>query len=401
MLKKYSKDQILVLIGACLAQCALLGILVNCVSVLLAAIQGDLGMAMTRISAYHTLKSLASAASAAFLSALFFRMNKGAFMGLCIGGVVAGHLMLVLGADTWLWWGSAIVIGVAFSTCGICVPVILGQWFPKNAGFATGIALAFSGIGGVLFNPIASKLITAYGWQQAIIIMSVITAAIGIPGVALAFGKKPPVWEDDDTPAAGKPARAVKADTDPALAKKLFPLVQVALVCGTIVVMFNNYISSYATGLGYSLEVGATMASMVMAGNVLGKLIFGAACDKFGVWKSTQVNFIVLAVAMVCYLLLDSFLPALYLASLLFGSVYGINMIAISRGCAEAYGDEGAKKYIGTHTGINSGLGAACSFLVGPLYDATGSFSALLIINIAMLAISFCSVAVIRKMKKA
>ena len=121
MLKKYSKDQILVLIGSCLAQCALLGILVNCVSVLLAAVQNDLGMAMTQISAYHTLKSLACAASAAFLSALFFRMNKGAFMGLCIGGVVLGHLLLAINPTGILWWVSALVIGVSFSTCGICI----------------------------------------------------------------------------------------------------------------------------------------------------------------------------------------------------------------------------------------------------------------------------------------
>ena len=401
MLKKYSKDQILVLIGACLAQCALLGILVNCVSVLLAAVQNDLGMAMTQISAYHTLKSLACAASAAFLSALFFRMNKGAFMGLCIGGVVLGHLMLVINPTGLMWWASAVVIGVAYSTCGICVPVVLGQWFPKNAGFATGVALAFSGIGGVLFNPIASKLITAYGWRSAIVIMSIITAAIAIPGVVLAFGKKPPVYEEEAPAAAKKVQAQAETAADSSLAKKLFPLCQLALASGTVVVMFYNYISSYATGLGYSLEVGATMASMVMAGNVAGKLIFGAACDKFGVWKSMQVNFLVLVGSMLCFLLLDNFLPALYLASLLLGSVYGINMIAVSRGCVQAYGQEGSKKYIGTHTSLNSALSTGCSFLVGPLYDATGSFSALLIINIVMLAVSFVSVMAICKLKKA
>lgn len=401
MLKKFTKDQILVLIGACLSQCALLGILVNCVSVLLAAVQNDMGMAMTQISSYHTLKSLATAASAAFLSALFFRMNKGVFMGLCIGGVVLGHLLLVINPTGILWWVSALVIGVSFSTCGICVPVILGQWFPKNAGFATGIALAFSGIGGVLFNPIASKLITAYGWRSAIVIMSIVTAAIAIPGVVLAFGKKPPVTEEEAPAAAKQMQQSTRTGVDESLAKKLFPLCQLSLASGTIVVMFYNYISSYATGLGYSLEVGATMASMVMAGNVLGKLIFGAACDKFGVWKSMQVNFLVLVGSMLCFLLLDNMLPALYLASLLLGSVYGINMIAVSRGCVQAYGQEGSKKYIGTHTAINSGLGTACSFLVGPLYDATGSFTALLIINVVMLVLSFTSVTAIRKLTKA
>lgn len=395
MLKKYSRDQLLVLIGACLAQCALLGILVNCVSVLLGAVSADLAMDMTRVSAYHTLKSIASAVSAAFLTALFFRMNKAVYMGACIGGIVVGHLLLVVGAGSWIWWVSAVIIGLAYSTCGICVPYILGLWFPKNAGFATGIALAFSGIGGVLFNPIASRLITAYGWRSAILIMSVITAVIAVPGVLLAFGKKPPAPPHE----TNVQVKQVTLSTGrPDLAKNIFPLWQFALACGTIVVMFNNYISSYATDLGYALETGATLASLVMAGNVLGKLLFGAACDRFGVWKTTQVNFAILAVAMICYLFCSDFLPALYLASLLFGSVYGINMIAISRGCIAAYGHEGSKKYLGLHTGIGSGLGAICSFLVGPLYDATGSFNALLTINLVMLCLSLLAVFPIRKM---
>ncbi len=72
VVKGFSKQQIWVLLGAALFQCALIGVLVNSASVLLAQIQGELGLPMTQISAYHTIKSVVGAVGGAFFAAVFF-----------------------------------------------------------------------------------------------------------------------------------------------------------------------------------------------------------------------------------------------------------------------------------------------------------------------------------------
>ena len=66
----------LVLIGACLFQCAMIGVLINCTGVLFAQIRHEFGFTMSKVSVYNTLKSVTSALAAASVTAFFFKSNK-------------------------------------------------------------------------------------------------------------------------------------------------------------------------------------------------------------------------------------------------------------------------------------------------------------------------------------
>ena len=54
-MKKISVKQWRVLIGACLFQCAMVGVLINCSGVLFAQIRGEFGFTMSRVSLYNTI----------------------------------------------------------------------------------------------------------------------------------------------------------------------------------------------------------------------------------------------------------------------------------------------------------------------------------------------------------
>mgnify|MGYP004596828591 CR=1 FL=1 len=58
---RFSRRQIAVLLGVSLYQCALIGILINSASVLLAAIQQVRELPMSMISAFTTIRSVAGA----------------------------------------------------------------------------------------------------------------------------------------------------------------------------------------------------------------------------------------------------------------------------------------------------------------------------------------------------
>ena len=62
----------------------------------------------------------------------------------------------------------SIVLGIGSAgTHVIPVALLITNWFKEKRGVAIAIALAGSGIGGMLFNPVANYLITTYSWQSA------------------------------------------------------------------------------------------------------------------------------------------------------------------------------------------------------------------------------------------
>lgn len=79
-MKKISVKQWRVLIGACLFQCAMVGVLINCSGVLFAQIRGEFGFTMSRVSVYNTIKSVATALAAASMTAWYFRSRKALFL---------------------------------------------------------------------------------------------------------------------------------------------------------------------------------------------------------------------------------------------------------------------------------------------------------------------------------
>ena len=336
-MKNISAKQWRVLIGACLFQCAMMGVLINCSGVLFAQIRGEFGFTMSRISLYNTIKSVATAFAAASIPAWYFRSKKALFLLRDQLFTVGAVLLRVFGANTPLWYVSAAICGLTGSIMNVAIPMTLNQWFPGNAGTATGIAMAFSGIGGAVFNPLCAKLIGAIGWQGAIYVLGGIMIFLTIPGVLLMFHDEAPnpiVL----TPKKAKAQKGISKDK-----RGTMILVTVCLFGGSLGCTLAVNLSIFIQSLGYSLAVGATMTTMVMVGNVCTKFLYGALCDKLGVWRATQVCLLLESAALVCYLLLPGQLWLLYIVSLLYGCTYALSAVGLSRAVVTAYGAESSK----------------------------------------------------------
>lgn len=389
MKSKYSKDQIMVLIGACLFQCALLGVLINCTGVLFAQIRNELGFSMSKISVYNTLKSITTALSAAAVTTFYFRNNKCRFLLLNQMAMILSFLLIVWKAEGVLWYASAVIGGAASCVAYVAVPVLLNQWFPQNGGTATGIAMAFSGIGGAICNPLCAKLIGLAGWRWTIVILGGVMLLLTVPGLILMFRNAAP------SPVENSRNSAVEESTVGLPVPGTIFLVCLVFVGGCMGVAFAVNISMFAQSIGYSLSVGASMTTMVMMGNVFTKFLYGLLCDKLGAWKATMLALSVTAVALLCFLFAQRQLAVLYVASLLFGCVYALSVVAISRCCISAYGSQESKRLLGIHTCINSAVMAGTSLLVGVLFDRAQSFTPVLFVLLAAVACSATAAAIL------
>lgn len=386
----YTKNQLLVLLGAALYQCAFLGILINSGSVLLGQIRDDLGFSLTRISVYHTLKNITGAVGSAAIITLFFRCSKPLFMSVNILFVVGSYSLLVIGADTVLWYFAAIMLGVSYCTASIYVPTILAPWFPSGIGTATGFAMAFSGIGGVVFNPFASYLLAQFGWKCTIGILCAITVILSCVGLYLIFCSSAPNVTKGKSP---EPPVEKTCTASFGGMHKHFPLCCVAFLGGSLVLQFMQYISPYAQSIGYSLQTGASMSATLMAGNVIGKIFFGVCCDLIGVWKTMIATLSSIILASVCLIVFTKVLPILFIASFLYGLVAALATISVARCCTAVYGITYIGKYMGLHTSVSCMTGAVFSMVIGLFYDSWGSYVPFLCISILVSIISIAAIA--------
>lgn len=383
-----TRQQIAVLIGACLYQCAMIGVLMNCSGVLFAQIRQELGFSMSKVSLYNTMKSVITALAAASVTALYFKSRKPVFLLVNQLITISGFLLLTIGADTSMWYVSAVLCGISGCVGSVAIPMLLTRWFPDNSGTATGIAMAFSGIGGAVCNPLCANLIDSLGWKGAIWVLSAITLALTIPGLLLMFCSPAP---------EGRAPEKKVSHASGHLKVETIVLVAVALIGGSLGVTFAVNISMFAQSIGYSLTVGASMTTMIMIGNVCSKFLYGMFCDKVGVWRATMGALAVAAAALLCYLVSPNGTVVLFAASLLYGCVYALSVVGISRCCIAAYGQQESKRYLGVHTCINSVVMAAASLLVGVLVDVFGSFTPVLLTVLGTMACSFVACLVLQK----
>lgn len=384
MFRKLTRQQWLVLLGACLFQCGMVGVLVNCSGVLFSQIRAELGLSMSKISAYNTIKGIGGALLAAAVTDIFFKSNKQKFLIINQSLLLGSYMLLIFDTNDIVWYISAFLCGLSSCITTVAVPSVLNQRIPEYAGSATGIATAFSGLGGAVCNPLCAKLITMFGWRVTILILGALMMLLTVPGAYLMFHLEP---EEKHTTVLGKK----RTETGKLSASTLgsFILLSVVLLTGSVGVQFATDVSIYAQSIGYTLAASASLATMVMIGNVSGKFLYGYLCDALGVWKASMIIILAIGAAAGSFLLAQASLPLLHIAALLFGVSYAVPMVGLSRCGVAAYGPEEYHKFIGFHSCIHSIATAACSMLFGVMFDNTQCIDPILYVvaTVAMISL--------------
>lgn len=390
----FTKEQKKVLAGAALFQCALLGVLVNATGILMAQLKTELGIPVSMISAFYMVRSVVEVLGSARLAMIFYRTSKSIFMLAQLLLIVVGYFLLIIGTNTLLWYVSAVMLGFYMAAATIMIPHILGEWFPDNAGFATGTAFACSGIGGVVFNPLMSFLIERTNWKCAVIVLGIVMLVLGSAGLCLIFSQTlDNVLCRDGAVLTEKPG----CNSEKVRFDEKFWLSSIVLFSGVAAVQFVQYVGIYLQDAGYSLSVCALITSVIMTGNILGKFLFGILNDVLGFWKTTQITLLNVGIATAGFLLGKGLLPVLFMSALVYGFSYALYTVGVSQCCINVYGRENSKTYAGMHVSVN-GIGSILFLMfTGMIYNGTQKFSIVLLL---IMGSSVCSVMAVRRLQK-
>lgn len=283
-----------------------LGFCSNVISVYLPFIE-DTGISGSMGSAILTIRCTFSFLATFFVTKYYEKISlrKGAALATCLGGL--GFFVYSIGGSIWVYYLGAVICGIAYGL-GTIIPMslLITNWFNEKKGLAMGIATAGSGLSTVIFPPIVTKLILAFGLKTAFLFQVCCMLFCGL--LIFLIARDHP--EDIGMTAYGDPDAQVKKvpDIEDGFVIPRYVYVHLGimtLLFGGAAFTFTGHLSILTRTSGYSAEMAATVVSIFGFMIMVGKLAFGTISDKLGARKASIIFILCFTSGCLCSLLLN------------------------------------------------------------------------------------------------
>lgn len=371
----------LILIACCFLQAGGMGTINNAAGIMVPAVLGDLHFSQGSFTLYFTIQGLCMTAALPVAGRLLSKVSMRVLVS--VGMVAAALAFASMGRfdAVWQWCVAGAVLGVASAFAFLLpAPVMIGNWFKKKAGLAMGVAMACSGIGGAIMNPLGGALIQSLGWRPTYAVLAALAAILVLPFSLLVMKCKPADPRDaygaDESEAANAPAGQEDATGVTAMrAVRSVSFACLFLVAGLVSLQsaFLQLMPTYASTAGLA-AVAAVLPSVAMLSNIAGKLVLGWLTDAVGPRNATVCGFGVGVAAFALFLMSGGSVPVVMAAAALFGVLTAMVSVNVPLLVRSAFGskDYGTIfSYVSIGTSLVGSLGITA---YGVLYDGSGSY---------------------------
>jgi MFS family permease len=302
--------------------------------------------------------------------------------------IIAGALLYALGlagmalSPTPLLFAltAGVLIGAAQAgtTYAVIYGVIGRQIDPAKRSWAMGVAAAAGSFGQFLMVPVEGFLIRGFGWQQALLVLSMVVLLV----MPLAIGLREPGFGGATL---ARREQTIGQALREAFRYRSFQLLMAGyFVCGFQVVFIGVHMPSYLKDKGLSPEVASYALGLIGLFNVFGTYIAGSLGQKFAKRKILAAIYLGRAVVISIFL----WAPLSPLSVYIFASVMGLLWLSTvpptNAAIAQIFGVAHLSMLGGfvffSHQ-IGSFLGV---WLGGVLYDRTGSYDIVWYLAIAL-----------------
>ena len=305
----------------------------------------------------------------------------GAYRVLIGGGVfyALGLVLMALSTSGLAFTGSAgVLLGMAQSGCTYAVVygVIGRNVAPDKRSWAMGVTAAAGSFGQFLMVPVESWLISAWGWQNALLVLG--CAALAILPVARGLREGPAAAPSGFEQSIGAALRE-------AFAHRSFQWLTAGyFVCGFQVVFIGVHMPSYLKDHGLAPSVATTALALIGLFNVFGTYSagwLGQRCPKRFILSGIYA---LRSVVIVAFLLAPLSPTSVYLFAATMGFLWLSTVPPTNALVAQVFGVQYLSMLSGfvflSHQ-LGSFLGA---WLGGKLYDLTGNYDLVWWIAVAL-----------------
>jgi MFS family permease len=247
-------------------------------------------------------------------------------------------------------------------------------WFDQHRSLAVSLVSIGGGVAPMIMTPVASVLITAYGWRSAMLIIAIGISVVIFPlallirnapreGAALAGGAAAP---NTSTAPRSSAWAALRTPQFIILATTFFFCC--AAHSGPI---FHTV--SYAELCGASSLAAASIYSVEGVAGLFGRVLFGTLADRIGVKRVIVAGLLIQAIGIYSYIFVTQ-LSDFYERSLVLGMVYG-GVMPLYAILAREYFSQGVMGTVLGAATMMSSIGMAFGPVGGGwLFDHFGSY---------------------------
>ncbi len=330
--------------------------------------------------------------------------------------LVVGVLLVALGSFITPWMtstaGLIFAIGVlAAGGAGMCGPAVLMasaiRKIPERSrGMATGIINAGSSTGQFVMAPIAGALLIGLGHVGAIQVLGLLVL-LALPAAWVLGGRPPsapltPAAAPAAAPAASPQTSATSAPVATPATSPQAPLTTRAaiaaalrhpsylmlaagfFVCGFHVAFLSTHLPGVIAACGLPVQYGAWSLAMLGLFNIAGSLAMGWAVGRWRMKSLLSLVYAARALAVLVFLLAPKTGPGM----LLFAAVMGLTFLSTIPPTAGLVAKFFGTRHMATLFGVvmltHQVGGFLGAWLGGKVFDATGSFDLVWIIDIAL-----------------
>lgn len=271
----------------CLMMGVNVGLSFSCAGIFYRPVSEALGVSVGEFGIYMSIMYITSTLALPMAGRMIERMS--ARLLFTCSSALMGLTFLFMGFSSSLWEfylaGGVLGITLAFLLY-LSFPTLVNRWFHTKVGLMIGLCSAASGIGGMIFNPFAGWMITAWGWRWAYAAFGIIILAVVSPLLAWLLRDRPadkgllPYGLVPDTD--GNSAAAVHKGVTYSRAVRS-PLFYAVVLFAFIMMgtsTLNLFIPGYVSDHGFSIEQASLAAAVVMGGVTIGKLVLGWINDR-------------------------------------------------------------------------------------------------------------------------
>ena len=319
----------------------------------------------------------------------------GAAITMMIGGALYAtglFLMATVESPGMLTFSAGVLIGLGLS--GTTFPVVFGAVSrampPEKRSMAMGISMALGSLGQFAFLPGGLFLINSIGWSSALTVLACVALII----MALAW----PLFERKKqtenltvqaTSIPGTPELGMWASLRQAMQHRAFLMLSVGyFVCGFQILFISVHLPSYLQDSGIPASAGSTALALIGLFNILGSYLAGLWGGKFRKPMLLTGIYSLRAVLIVAFVLAPLSTWSVYLFAAGMGVLW-LSTVPLTTGTVSAMFGVKNLSMLGGLVFMFHQFGAFVGgWLGGLLFDATGSYTLVWWICVALSAIA-------------
>jgi len=359
---------------------------------------------MGQFTMHSAIRGVFLVASITQLNKWLERVDTRLLLSGCFFIQVVGTALMSTFTSVWQWYVAGAIMGFFMPPVFLMMqPIILSNWFVKKRGMVTGIALAFSGIGGAIMNPILASIIQNYGWRTAYVANAIIAGVIVMPFLMFVVrlrpsdkGLKPYGYEEqteektvtDSSVTATNSTQVRGVSREEATRSLSFAIMMVTYAACGFFAGYPHHITAYAISIGHPATLASFLVSLSMIGNVISKLSLGFVNDKFGGKVMMHTAFGINLVSLLLLLTGAASFPALLAGALLAGCFLSISSVATPLLIHTVYG---SRDYTRIFVLLSLSQNIFVSFgspIIGYMFDYSGGYALPFTVGIAVTGVA-------------